>query len=202
MAILRLINTILASFKPLEFTAPLLFRLLLAWVFFWAGMGKIGNIDGTIAWFTSMGYPAPALAFWLATLTELVGAFMLLAGFGIRWIAPPLMFTMGVAIISVHWDHGWYAIAQSRFDTPPAALASLFAEQGVQCRVARVNEMIAACGRPDFVTDGGRYSVALLQNGIEFAAMYFMMLLSLFFTGGGALVSADYWIKKTMGDDS
>jgi hypothetical protein len=35
-----------------------------------------------------------------------------------------------------------------------------------------------------------------LNNGIEFGVTYFIMLLSLFFTGAGKVVSADYWIDK------
>lgn len=201
MAVIRAIQRLLESFKPLDFTAPLLFRLILAWVFFWAGYNKLLDIDGTIGWFTSMGYPLPAVAFWLATLTELLGGIMLLFGFGVRWVAVPLMFTMGVAAITVHWENGWYAIANSRFDNPPEWLAGLLGEQSVQCRVARINEMIQACGRPEWISDGGRYRVALLQGGIEFAAMYFAMLLSLFFTGAGAVFSVDFWLKRTVGTE-
>lgn len=36
----------------------------------------------------------------------------------------------------------------------------------------------------------------ILNNGIEFSAIYFVMLLSLFFTGGGRFVSLDYWLTK------
>jgi putative oxidoreductase len=36
----------------------------------------------------------------------------------------------------------------------------------------------------------------VLNNGIEFAATYFIMLLALFFLGGGKYISADYWIAR------
>jgi uncharacterized membrane protein YphA (DoxX/SURF4 family) len=36
----------------------------------------------------------------------------------------------------------------------------------------------------------------ILNNGIEFAATYFVMLLSLFFTGAGRFFSLDYWIYQ------
>ena len=42
----------------------------------------------------------------------------------------------------------------------------------------------------------GRGSVTILNNGIEFAAIYFVMLLSLFFTGGGRYTSIDYWLAR------
>jgi len=38
----------------------------------------------------------------------------------------------------------------------------------------------------------------VLNNGIEFAATYLVMLLSLFFTGGGRLLSLDYWLQRQL----
>ena len=40
----------------------------------------------------------------------------------------------------------------------------------------------------------------VLNNGIEFAATYFIMLLVLFFNGAGRLVSLDYWIARRWRD--
>ncbi|MAL94493.1 MAG: hypothetical protein CME40_05400 [Haliea sp.] len=42
----------------------------------------------------------------------------------------------------------------------------------------------------------GTRLIAVLNNGIEFAATYFVMLLSLFFTGAGRFVSLDYWWRR------
>jgi len=36
----------------------------------------------------------------------------------------------------------------------------------------------------------------ILNNGIEFAATYFIMLLALFFIGAGRYFSMDYWIRR------
>ena len=36
----------------------------------------------------------------------------------------------------------------------------------------------------------------VLNNGIEFAATYFVMLLTLFFIGAGKYASIDYWIRQ------
>jgi putative oxidoreductase len=36
----------------------------------------------------------------------------------------------------------------------------------------------------------------VLNNGIEFAATYFIMLLVLFFTGAGNYLSLDFWIAR------
>ena len=196
MRLLNSLQTAIESLKVFQFLSPLAFRLILAWVFFWAGYQKIVGFDGTAAWFASMGYPLPELTLGLVIVAELVGGICLLIGLAVRWWTLPLLATMAVAIITVHWEHGWYAIAQSRFDNPPAWATDIipFAEQSVQCRVSRINEMIAACGNPQWITEGGRYSVALLQNGVEMAALYFAMLLSLLFTGAGA-ISLDYIIR-------
>jgi len=42
----------------------------------------------------------------------------------------------------------------------------------------------------------GRGSVTILNNGIEFAATYFVMLISLLFTGGGRYTSLDDWFRR------
>jgi len=36
----------------------------------------------------------------------------------------------------------------------------------------------------------------VLNNGIEFAATYLVMLAALFFLGGGRYVSVDYWLAR------
>ena len=39
----------------------------------------------------------------------------------------------------------------------------------------------------------------VLNNGIEFAVTYPVMLLSLLFTGGGRYVSVDYYLSRRLG---
>jgi uncharacterized membrane protein YphA (DoxX/SURF4 family) len=41
------------------------------------------------------------------TLTEVIGAVLLLIGLATRWISIPLMITMLVATFTVHWPYGW-----------------------------------------------------------------------------------------------
>ncbi len=36
----------------------------------------------------------------------------------------------------------------------------------------------------------------MLNNGIEFAATYLIMLLALVFIGGGKYLSVDYWLAR------
>jgi uncharacterized membrane protein YphA (DoxX/SURF4 family) len=39
-------------------------------------------------------------------------------------------------------------------------------------------------------------SLVVLNNGIEFGVTYLIMLVSLFFTGGGRYVSLDYYLSR------
>ena len=59
-------------------------------------------------------------------------------------------------------------------------------------RLAKAKDILREHGNYGWLT--GRGSVVVLNNGIEFAITYFVMLLSLFFTGAGRYVSVDYWI--------
>ena len=80
-----------------------------------AGTRKLNDMSSTIAWFGNvdwgLGLPLPAVLAWLATLTEVLGALLLLIGLGVRWVSIPLMVTMLVAGLVVHWQNGWLAIA-------------------------------------------------------------------------------------------
>jgi uncharacterized membrane protein YphA (DoxX/SURF4 family) len=51
-------------------------------------------------------------------------------------------------------------------------------------------------GNYDWLTEYGNFVV--LNNGIEFAATYFVMLLALFFIGGGKYLSIDYWLARKL----
>ena len=98
-----------------DFLAPLLLRLYLAPVFYTAGTQKFDHFDSTVEWFGNpdwgLGLPFPTVLAFLAAATELVGAFLLLAGLAIRWISIPLSMTMLFAIFSVHLKNGWLAVA-------------------------------------------------------------------------------------------
>jgi len=49
-------------------------------------------------------------------------------------------------------------------------------------------------GRYNYITQLG--DPIILNNGIEFSATYFVMLLVLLCYGGGKFISADYWLRK------
>jgi len=178
--------------RQLDFLAPLLLRLYLAPIFWMAGIQKYHSFEDTAAWFGNpdwgLGLPFPSVMAFLATATEIAGAIMLLFGFGVRWISIPLMITMLVAAFSVHWTNGWLAISTS---------SGIFAtERTIEAteRLDKAKSLLEQYGNYDWLTEHG--SLVMLNNGIEFAATYFIMLLALFFIGSGKYVGIDYWLKK------
>ena len=183
--LLNRLQDLLDSTRALDFLAPLALRLYLVPVFWMAGTNKLGDMESTIAWFGNpdwgLGLPAPALMAWLAALTEAVGSILLLLGLATRWISIPLMITMLVAAVTVHWENGWAAIAE----TP---------ESGE--RLAAATNLLQTHGNYDWLTGTGEF--VILNNGIEFAATYFVMLLALFFIGGGKYLSVDYWLGRSL----
>lgn len=210
-AILSLANRVhdlLDQTRRLDFLAPLLLRLFLAIVFISAGWNKAASFDSTVAWFGNpdwgLGLPLPGLMAFLATASELVGGILLLAGLATRYFAVPLMITMLVAAFSVHWDNGWFAIAPSDPGTSmaqplaaigiPAAERSLENSEEVGKRLNAAKGLLREHGHYGWLTEKG--NIVVLNNGIEFAATYFIMLLVLFFQGAGRYLSLDYWIAK------
>ncbi len=101
------------------------------------------------------------------------------------------MVIMAVAAVTAHLQNGWLAIATG---------SGIFATDrtvGAIERLERAKEILQAQGDYEWITENG--ALAILNNGIEFAATYFVMLLALFFLGGGRFVSADYWLRRHYG---
>lgn len=171
---------------------PLALRLFLVPVFWIAGNNKLVAFDDTAAWFGNpdwgLGLPAPELLAGLATGTEILGAVFLLLGFATRWISIPLMITMLVAIFSVHIDNGWQALHDLK-----SFGANENAEEALR-RLGIAKDILREHGNYEWLTEKG--SIVSLNNGIEFATTYFVMLFALFFSGGGKLFSVDYYLDK------
>lgn len=179
--------------KAVDFLGPLALRLYLAPVFWMAGTKKIASMDSTIEWFGNpdwgLGLPFPELMAWSAALTETAGAVLLVTGLAVRWISIPLMVTMLVAMFTVHWQNGWLAIAEGA--------GSLFSnERSIEAveRLDKAKDILQEHGNYSWLTEHG--SLVALNNGIEFSATYFIMLLVLFFYGAGRYLSMDYWFKN------
>ena len=177
---------ILNATRAVDFLGPLALRIYLFFPLWMAGTQKFSNWDSTVAWFGNpdwgLGMPLPALMVALAAGTEAVGAVLLLIGLAVRWVSIPLMFTMAVAALTVHWQHGWAAIAE----TPQSAE-----------RLAAANQLLQTHGHYGWLTETGDF--VILNNGIEFAATYFIMLLVLFFIGAGRWLSVDHYLAKWCG---
>ena len=133
--------------------------------------------------------PFPELMAFLAMSTEMIGAVFLVVGFAVRWISIPLMITMIVAAFSVHWVNGWQAIADAKFCLFNCADAEAAGE-----RLSAAKDILREHGNYDWLTEQG--GITILNNGIEFAATYFIMLLALFFIGSGKYFSVDYWLEN------
>ena len=199
---------------------PLIFRLILAPVLIIAGYSKLGLSGewvtltqavladpGVVSWFGNpdwgLGLPFPDLLAFLVGWTEFVGGWLLLIGMGTRLVAVPLLCIMLVAALTVHWENGWFAITPTDSETSaarvlgwinvPGAQESLENSEQAGERLGRMRSILEQHGFPDYLYATGK--PVILNNGIEFSAIYFAMLLSLVFTGGGRYTSIDDYIK-------
>lgn len=198
MGLLHKLQDLLDATRAVDWLAPLALRLYLAPVFWVAGQNKLAGFDNVVAWFGNsdwgLGLPAPFLMASLATGTEVLGAVLLVLGLAVRWVSVPLMVTMVVAATTAHWENGWQAIADRSSPFPPADI------DGAVQRLDKAKELLREHGNYDWLTETGSFVV--LNNGIEWAATYFIMLLPLLFIGGGRYVSLDYWIRRKFRGDA
>lgn len=187
-----ILERILRPLQHLDGLPSLLLRVYLVPIFWMAGTQKFLYFPDTVSWFgdpvDGLGLPFPTLLAGLATATELGGAVLLTLGLATRWISIPLLVTMLVAIGTVHGQFGWQAIADpsAPFATERVMMAS--------DKLDRIKEILMMYGNYDWLTSSG--SLAILNNGMEFAVTYILMLLALIVQGGGRYVSVDYYFKR------
>jgi uncharacterized membrane protein YphA (DoxX/SURF4 family) len=190
----RLHHRFVAALQHVDGIGPLLLRLYLAPVLMQAGWNKFSAFGDTAAWFGNpdwgLGLPFPEVMVFLAASAELVGGAMLLAGLATRIVAVPLIATMLVAIFAVHWENGWLAIADCA-----SWLASERVMEACERREMAIS-ILREHGNYGWLT--GRGSITILNNGIEFAVTYLVMLVSLVFTGGGRWTSLDHFIGRAL----
>ena len=199
IAIANVAQSILDKLRnSLDMFGSLLLRIYLVPVFWlaannkWNPFDKDSSLDSIIQWFGNpdwgLGLPFPALNAYMAWGAEYFGAICLALGLGVRWISIPLMITMLVAMATVHWEHGWQAVHDLK-----SPYASENAGEALD-RLSRAKSILEEHGNLNWLTEHGSFIVS--NNGIEWAATYFVMLLALFYLGGGRVVSLDYWIAK------
>ncbi len=208
--LVSLYNLLLSKLSYIDWLGPLALRLYLAPLFIGVGLHKFANWDDMVAWFGNpdwgLGLPLPGLMVLLAASAELIGGLALLLGVATRLVTIPLMFTMLVAAGTAHWNNGWFAIAPGDPDTStakvvamlgiPAAERSLENSVGVGERLEAARSLLKQHGNYSWLTERG--SFVILNNGIEFAATYFIMLLVLLFTGAGRWFSLDHWLSRRL----
>ncbi|WP_334018265.1 HvfX family Cu-binding RiPP maturation protein [Alteromonas sp. S015] len=178
----------------------LLLRLYLAPVMIQAGWNKASSFSSIVDWFGNdnygLGLPMPMVMAFLATAAELVGGLLLLLGALTRLVSIPLMITMLVAMVSVHAKNGWLAIADA---SSWLADGTILLNENIMAapeKLAAAKSVLQEHGHYDWLTSSGNFVV--LNNGIEFAATYFIMLFVLFIYGGGRFFSIDYYVKRAV----
>ncbi|WP_303625795.1 HvfX family Cu-binding RiPP maturation protein [Marisediminitalea aggregata] len=176
----------------------LLIRLFLAPVMVQAGWQKLANFDSTVQWFGDtefgLGLPFPYLLAMLASLAEFVGGLLLVPGLAVRWVSIPLLITMIVAMVTVHAENGWLAIADSNSWLADGTLLMNPSVMEAPEKLAAAKSLLEEHGYIEWLTSSGNF--VILNNGIEFAATYFVMLLVLLCFGAGRYTSIDYYLSR------
>lgn len=204
----RLYTTAITKLQALDFVGLLLLRIYLAPIFIVAGLTKLNSFESIAEWFGNsdwgLGLPFPVLMAVLGIFAELIGGFALLFGVMTRFFSLSLIITMAVAGLTVHLKNGWSAIASSDASTSIALFwsklgfgntnDSLNHAEEVALRLQKAREILQEHGNYDWLTEMGNF--VILNNGIEFAATYLIMLLPLLFYGAGKYVSVDYFLGK------
>lgn len=199
-AVTGLYVKILDKLQQFNGIPSLLIRLYLAPVMIQAGWNKYSNFADTAAWFGNpdwgLGLPLPALMAALVIAVELFGGILLLLGLLTRLISIPLMVTMLVAAFTVHWQNGWLAIADTSSWLADGTLLLNERVMDSADKLAAANSILQEYGNYQWLTASGK--LVILNNGVEFAVTYFVMLLALMFIGGGRYLSLDFWIKRAL----
>lgn len=200
-------NLQVAIYKPfsgLDGIPLLALRLILAPIMIIAGWNKFQGLEGTAMFFSNIGIPFAEIMAPVAAGTELIGGILLVIGLGVRLISIPLAGVMLVAALTAHLDNGWFAIAPTSASSHPGAVLALLKIPGAAESVAKadgngqrvrlVRDAVDQHLNSRWITRNGQ--IGIIQNGIEFAAIYFIMLLVLCFYGGGRYVSLDYYLCR------
>jgi putative oxidoreductase len=87
----------------LQWAGPTIARLVVGYVFFVSGWGKLTDLQSVTEFFAELGIPAPAFQAVLASTSEFVCGGLLLAGLATRLAVVPLIITMIVAIRTALW---------------------------------------------------------------------------------------------------
>lgn len=196
--LLKFYDEMITKLKNFEGIPLLLLRIYLAPTLIQAGWTKFQNFEQTSAWFGNhewgLGLPVPDLMASLAIGAELLGGWFILFGLLTRLSAIPLMVTMFVAAATAHWQNGWLALADSSSWLADGTILHNESIMSAAEKKQKAIEILQQHGNYDWLTSSG--PITILNNGIEFAATYFLMLFVLLVFGGGKYVSLDYYLRK------
>lgn len=81
-------------------------RLLLAFLFLSSGFSALGDVAGTTAYFSSLGFPAPALVAWATGLFEIAAGVLIVVGLQTRAAALLLAAFCLAAAFTGHYGQG------------------------------------------------------------------------------------------------
>ena len=115
--IVLLYNRITKKLENLNDILLFAIRIVLAYGFYITASMKWQNISGVAEWFGELGIPFPTINAYFAATTEAAGVVLLVLGLATRIISIPLILTMIVAIITVHWHNGFEA-GNNGFEIP------------------------------------------------------------------------------------
>ena len=191
-------SRLLAGLRVSEGLPLLLLRLYLTPVLLQAGWNKYLHFADTVAWFGNtewgLGLPFPTLLAALAIAAEIGGSLLLLFGLLTRLAAFSLAITMLVAMVTVHAKNGWLAIADASSWLADGTILHSERILAAPEKLQRARDLLQEHGNYDWLTESG--NLVVLNNGIEFAATYFIMLLCLVWFGGGRYLSLDYYLDR------
>ncbi len=138
----------------------LLLRLVYGFMFAQAGWGKLSHFDQSVAYFSSLGMPAPQLLMPLAASVELLGGLALLLGLASRLAALSLSFVMLTAYATAHAAEAFGSLeAFTRQEPYPYLVAALIVlafgagrlsmDAMIAWRLNKLKEQEAKCALPE-----------------------------------------------------
>jgi len=95
------------------------------------GIPKIPRLFADEVRFASVFGMPPFMSLLLAVFAEVVCAVAIIVGFKTKWAVIPLIFTMLVAGLYIHWNDPWFAVNAAGGSSKEMAMLFLFGYLGV-----------------------------------------------------------------------
>ena len=121
---------------------PIIARILIAFVFLYAGWGKLTGFDGTVGYIADAGLPFPEVLTVIAIIIEIGGGILLILGHKVREAALALVIFTAIASIAFH--PFWSDLSQTVMFLKNVAIVGgllLAARGGTHCFVCKTCPM-------------------------------------------------------------